>query len=212
VAFFGVLYYSGLRPEEAVCLRRRDLLLPSIDQHQVTAAPSEQWGELHLRAARPDVGKQWTDDGSGRDKRGLKHRAEGESRRVPCPPALTELLREHLAEFGCQSTDLLFRGTQGRPLATVTYRRVWDRTRQSALTSEEYGSLLALRPYDLRHACLSTWLNAGVAPTQAAEWAGHSVEVLLRVYAKCLEGQDEIARRRITIALAVGDERVSPGP
>ncbi len=212
VAFFGVLYYSGLRPEEAVCLRRRDLLLPSIGHNQVTAAPSEQWGELHLRAARPDAGKQWTDDGSGRDKRGLKHRAEGESRRVPCPPALTELLREHLAEFGCQSTDLLFRGTQGRPLATVTYRRVWDRARQSALTSEEYGSLLALRPYDLRHACLSTWLNAGVAPTQVAEWAGHSVEVLLRVYAKCLEGQDEIARRRITIALAVGDERASPGP
>ena len=79
VAFFGVLYYSGLRPEEAVCLRRRDLLLPGIDDNQVTGALSEQWSELNLRAARPDVGKQWTDDGSGRDKRGLKHRAEGES-------------------------------------------------------------------------------------------------------------------------------------
>ncbi len=70
-----------------------------------------------------------------------------------------------------------------------------------ALTDEEYQSPLARRPYDLRHACLSTWLNGGVAATQVAEWAGHSVEVLLRVYANCLQGQHEIAKRRITAAL-----------
>jgi hypothetical protein len=34
-----------------------------------------------------------------------------------------------------------------------------------------------------------------------AEWAGHSVEVLLRVYAKCIEGQHETAKRRIAAAL-----------
>jgi hypothetical protein len=45
-----------------------------------------------------------------------------------------------------------------------------------------------------------------VAPTQVAEWAGHSVEILLRVYAKCLEGQDEIAKRRIVAALGPADE------
>ncbi|MDL4773136.1 hypothetical protein [Actinomadura xylanilytica] len=38
-------------------------------------------------------------------------------------------------------------------------------------------------------------------PTRIAEWAGHSVEVLLRVYAKCIEGQDETAKRRIEQAL-----------
>lgn len=45
-------------------------------------------------------------------------------------------------------------------------------------------SVLARRPYDLRHACVSTWLNAGVPPAQVAEWTGHGVEVLLRVYAQ----------------------------
>ena len=98
--------------------------------------------------------------------------------------------------------DPLFRGIQGRPLATITYRRAWDRARKTVLTEEEYRSPLARRPYDLRHACLSTWLNGGVAATQVAEWAGHSVEMLLRVYAKCLDGQDEIAKRRIVAALA----------
>jgi hypothetical protein len=62
------------------------------------------------------------------------------------------------------------------------------------------------RPYDLRHACLSTWLNGGVAPTQVAEWAGHGVDVLLRIYATRLAGQDEIARRRIIEALGEGTE------
>ena len=71
----------------------------------------------------------------------------------------------------------------------------------TALTDDEYRSTLARRPYDLRHACLSTWLNGGVAATQVAEWAGHSVEILLRVYARCLDGQDEIAKRRIVAAL-----------
>ena len=56
------------------------------------------------------------------------------------------------------------------------------------------------RPYDLRHACLSTWLNGGVYPTQVAEWAGHSVSVLPRVYAKCVTGQQEDAKRRIEAA------------
>jgi integrase len=90
----------------------------------------------------------------------------------------------------------------GCPLATITYRRTWDRAHQAALSDDEVSSPLTRRPYDLRYACLSTWLNGGVAPTQVAEWAGHSVEILLRVYAKCLEGQDEIARRRIAAALA----------
>jgi integrase len=205
VAFFGVLYYSALRPEEAVGLRRRDVVLPdAIDDSaaQSGGEPDDLWGELHLRAARPEIGKQWTDEGFGREDRGLKHRAEGESRRVPCPPALTRLLRGHLAQFTGEPADLLFRGVKGRPLTTITYRRAWDRARLTALSAEEYRSPLARRPYDLRHACLSTWLNGGVAATQVAEWAGHSVEILLRVYAKCLEGQDEIAKRRIAAALA----------
>ncbi|MEU6035279.1 hypothetical protein ABZ801_07695 [Actinomadura sp. NPDC047616] len=48
---------------------------------------------------------------------------------------------------------------------------------------------------------MSTWLNGGVPPTQVAEWAGHSVDVLLRIYAKCIEGQYQAARRRIEDAL-----------
>ena len=42
---------------------------------------------------------------------------------------------------------------------------------------------------------------------RVAESAGHSVAVLLKVYAKCIDGQDEFARRRIEEARRDPDER-----
>ena len=86
-----------------------------------------------------------------------------------------------------------------------TIYRVWDRAREKALTPAQYDSPLAARPYDLRHACLTTWLNAGVDTTLVARWAGHSVGILLKVYAGCLDDRDAIAKARIEEMLP--DER-----
>jgi hypothetical protein len=44
---------------------------------------------------------------------------------------------------------------------------------------------------------VSLWLNAGAHAPEVAERAGHSVDVLLRVYAKCLDGQRDVANQRI---------------
>ena len=82
-----------------------------------------------------------------------------------------------------------------------TYAKVWREARNKAFGEKLAATPLAKRPYDLRHACVSTWLNAGVPATQVAEWAGHSVDVLLRIYAKCLDGTQDAARRRIAEAL-----------
>jgi integrase len=206
VAFFAVMYYAGLRPEEVINLNTDNLVLPSRvwdeSSQQWQDPPDDQdWGELHLRSATPDAGREWTDDDSPREHRQLKHRAEGDTRIVPVHPELTRLLREHLASFVPAAGGRLFAGVRGGDLPTITYRRAWARARQMALSPSEQASPLARRPYDLRHACLSTWLNGGVYPTQVAEWAGHSVDVLLRIYAKCIVGQDELAKGRISEAL-----------
>jgi integrase len=111
------------------------------------------------------------------------------------------LFHTHLVRFGTDKQGRLFRGEQGRELAKITYGRVFRRARAATFTKEVQASPLAQRPYDLRHAAVSTWLNGGVPAAQVAEWAGHSVEVLLKVYAKCLDGQGEIARRRVLEAL-----------
>jgi integrase len=70
-----------------------------------------------------------------------------------------------------------------------------------ALVPDQQASPLAARPYDLRHAAVSLWLNAGVPAPTVARRAGHSVEVLLRVYAACIDGEDELANTRISDAL-----------
>jgi hypothetical protein len=48
------------------------------------------------------------------------------------------------------------------------------------------------------------------SPTEIVKRADHSVEVLLRVYAKCVSGQEEIANRRIDEILGQDEDR--PGP
>lgn len=184
-AFFAVMYYAALRPAEATLLTNRELELPEAG-----------WGQLHFGQSSPAVGRAWTDSG-GRESRQLKHRAVRYRRDVPCPPQLTAILNRHLAEFGTAADGRLFPGAGGGLLSDSIYGRVWQAARAKALSAEERDSPLAKRPYDLRHAAVSTWLNAGVDPTQVAEWAGHSVQVLLRVYAKCIVGRDEISRQRI---------------
>ncbi|MGE3414218.1 MAG: tyrosine-type recombinase/integrase [Dehalococcoidia bacterium] len=194
MAFFGAMYYAALRPAEAADLAESTLRIPT-----------DGWGEIFLPGSAPTTGAAWSDNGMRRDERGLKHRPRAAIRVVPCPPPLTVLLRAHLGEFGANQRGRLF-GAARNPdadLSDSVYRRVWSIARTKALTAEEAASPLARRPYDLRHAAVSTWLNAGVPPTQVAEWAGHSVAVLLRVYAKCIAGQDEAARNRVARALGL---------
>jgi integrase len=77
-------------------------------------------------------------------------RAEGDSRIVPVHPELTEILRNHLAQFGTASDRRLFRGVRGGELLTITCRRAWIKARHIALTSAEQASPSPGTPYDIR--------------------------------------------------------------
>jgi integrase len=54
------------------------------------------------------------------------------------------------------------------PLSESVYDRWWKLARDRALTEAQAASPLVRRPYDLRHAAASLWLNAGVPPTEVA--------------------------------------------
>ena len=176
-AFFAVGYYAAARPAEGLALREQDCTLPS-----------QGWGQLALGESRPAAGKRWTDSGEVHDRRGLKHRGTKEVRLVPIPPVLVSVLREHLDRFGAGPDGRLFRAPTDGIVSSSTYFRVWDEARRYALTPSQVASPLAGRPYDLRHAAVSLWLNRGVPAPDVAQRAGHSVDVLLKVYAKCIEG------------------------
>ncbi|MFB6396718.1 tyrosine-type recombinase/integrase [Polymorphospora lycopeni] len=194
VAFYACLYYAAMRPEEAVRLAKSNLHLPK-----------EGWGEFILDGADPYAGSEWTDSGKNRDSRQLKQRARGETRTAPCPPELTAIINAHIELFGYGPNGRLFIGERNKEdLPKGTINRVWRDARRAVLVPEVATSPLAATPYDLRHAAVSTWLNEGVPATQVAEWAGQSVEVLLRIYAKCLDGGVADLRRRVERALGHG--------
>ncbi|WP_158821021.1 MULTISPECIES: tyrosine-type recombinase/integrase [unclassified Streptomyces] len=190
VGLFAGMYYGGLRPAEAVAVTLPDCELPT-----------EGWGSVVLHATRRSVGKKWTDSGRNHDLRGLKSRPPGGTRTVPLPHELVSLWRESVDTFGTADDGRLFFNEKGGIVGSTTYDRAWHEARELALSPGLVASPVAARPYDLQHSALSTWLNAGVDPTEVAERAGNSVEVLMTRYAKCLYGRQALANKRIDALL-----------
>jgi integrase len=189
--FFGCLYYAALRPEEAVALRRCDLALPH-----------HGWGKLILTTACPRTAAAWTATGTPHELRGLKHRPDTAIRVIPIPPELVTLLRRHLDTYRTTPDGRLFRGTRGGILSESVYGRAWHTARDAALGPDLAMTPLARRPYDLRHAALSLWLNASNAPAHVAARAGNSVSVLHDVYTHCISDRDAVINRQIERALS----------
>jgi integrase len=198
--FFAVLYYAALRPSEAVMLREDDLHLPR-----------SGWGRIVVSASAARAGRAWTDEGTARQERGLKHRPVTETRTVPIPPVVVRRLRVHVKRFGTTLDGRVFQTARGGVLQDSAYNEVWDQARREALTPARYRSPLGRRPYDLRRAAVSLWLNAGVPATEVARRAGHSVAVLLRIYAHCIDGQADAANQRIAEALGAPEPEPGPG-
>jgi integrase len=189
-AFFGCIYYAGARPGELVGVRLQDFELPR-----------RGWGLVRLRESRARSGSSWTDTGEAHDRRGLKHRTRKAVRHVPIPPELVSMLRWHVTVYGSHADGRLFRTARGGMIQESGYGEVWANARGDVLSPSEQETKLAKRPYDLRHAAVSTWLSSGVEPQLVAQRAGHSTGVLFRVYAKFLKGGDEAANAKISARL-----------
>ena len=133
-----------------------------------TATCPARAGHARPTAAAPRTAAAWTSSGTSHEQRGLKHRPDGAVRMVPVPPVLAAMLRRTMRNYGTAPDGRLFRGARGGPLSESIYGRTWHAARSSALGPELAATALARRPYDLRHAALSLWLNAGGAPAQIA--------------------------------------------
>ncbi len=127
-------------------------------------------------------------------------------RKVPIPPELVELLRAHIETFGLAADGRLFRSENGNRLQPSTWWQVWQKVRAASLTPEQLASPLMKRPYDLRHSGITWRLNSGVPAAEVAAWAGHSVEVLMRVYARCVVGLEGVWIGRMDQALHLEED------
>jgi integrase len=203
-AFYGCMFYALMRPSEVAALTREACHLPETG-----------WGHLIFADSSPAPGKAYTDDGQVHEHRGLKGRTRGRPsptgrrpvRKVPIPPELAELLRAHIQTYGAAPDGRLFRSENGHPLQPSTWWQVWQKVRAASLTPEQLASPLMKRPYDLRHSGVTWRLNSGVPATEVAAWAGHSVEVLTRVYARCVVGLKVVWIGRMDQSLHLGEDR-----
>jgi integrase len=184
--FFATLYYAGTRPSEARFLTNQHCVLPT-----------SGWGELVLPHSLGKSTARYSDDGEIYQTRSLKHRADEDTRRVPIPPELVRILSEHLDATCPGPGDRLFSGADGRPLPNASYTDVWRRARPLGLPPSAVNSSLARRPYDLRHAAVSSWIAAGVPIPEVARRAGQTVQVLTTVYAKVIYGAADLMNQRI---------------
>jgi hypothetical protein len=105
VAYYACLYYAALRPEEGVGIEvPRNLRLPDSD---------DEWASSSWKRPSRTPGRRGPIPGGNRDRRQLKQGAIGEVRRVACPPALTGIIRRHVARFGLSLGGRLFVGERG---------------------------------------------------------------------------------------------------
>ena len=170
--------------------------------------PGRRWGRIDLAASAPRAGRDWTDDGTARQVPGPEAPRPARDPVHPIPPVLVQLLRAHLKRYGTSPDGRIFRTARGGILQDSAYSADWAAARAAALTPAQHASPLARRPYDLRHAAVSLWLNSGVPATEVARRAGHSVAVLLKIYAHCIDGQADAANKRIADALGgTGDSQ-----
>ncbi len=86
-----------------------------------------------------------------------------------------QLLREHIRTYEISPEGRLFRTGRGDSIQDSTYAAVWRKARLAGFTPGKAASPLVARPYDLRHAAISLWLNAGVPATEVVRRPGHGV-------------------------------------
>ena len=193
IAFYGCMFYGLMRPSEVAQLTKAGCHLPD-----------RGWGALTFGDSAPAPGKEWTNTGKVHEERGLKGRSRKAVRKVPIPPELVHLLREHIERFGTAPDGRLFRSERGGMIQPSTWWQVWRKVRNLALVPEQLVTPLMERPYDLRHAGITWRLNSGVPAPDVAKWAGHSVEVLTRIYAGCVVGLDDVWIARMNAGLRPG--------
>jgi integrase len=134
-ALFGCMYYGMLRPSEAASLLLDECTLPE-----------QGWGLLEFSEISSAAGRDWTDDGEVHEASRPKGGPRNAIRRVPIPPVLVMMIREHVPEHGIAPDGRLFQTYRGGIYLLSTLWRVLQKARGQALTQAQIASPLVRRP------------------------------------------------------------------
>ena len=87
--------------------------------------PKKGWGRIILAASASRAGTAWTDHGTARQERGLKHRADNETRTIPIPPEPVRLPRAHIRRCGTTPDGRIFQTARRGILQGSGCNEVW---------------------------------------------------------------------------------------
>lgn len=168
--FYALMFYAGLRPSEVLGLQVEDI---DMQTHQLCV----QRALTHHKRDK--------EHNTVYAVHALKHRIETDYRIIP----INEQLRSYLYPYIQTEDDY---NDHLYPYS-IKYDEIWREAVDKTYTPKECKQL-ALRPYDLRHACVSRWLKKGIDIARVAQLAGHTVDVLLKTYAHVIndKGDDYI--------------------
>jgi integrase len=171
-AYFVWMFYTGMRPEEAIAL---------------------QWGDIDFNTRQCMVQRVRTFRGSEWDD--TKTYTERLVDLVPQAMAALQVMKAY---------TFMKRTEEGEPVDIFENPVVGRRWHDERSQRDHYWkpTLRALgirerRAYCTRHTYCATALTGGVLPAYIAGQAGHSLKVLLEVYAKFIPENDQGHQRRM---------------
>src|SRR5262249_53804325 len=125
----------------------------------------KQW--LHVRQQVTEV--------AGVQKITPQLKSKAANRKVPIPGFLCEVME--LERDNAPANAFVVPNSDGGPLRANAFRsRYWK-------PAYEKAGIGKVTPHELRHSCVTRWVDQGATPTQVKTWAGHrSVATILDLY------------------------------
>jgi integrase len=137
--------------------------------------PDQGWGNASIRRSLSNGAEGATDEADP---------VKTGNRRVPLSPFLVDKIRTHLDG---RDSRLVATALRGGPVPEGDLQGSW----RSVCTNERW------KPYSLRHTAATTWIKAGVNPTEVARRLGNNPETLFKVYVNFINGDDLLANELI---------------
>ncbi len=114
-------------------------------------------------------------------------KTEAGNRFVPMSSALTKMLGDlrSTTQFNAEN-DPVFPNGKGNALDAAMISKLWNRLYNETIASWPVGEKVPPRPrwHDLRHFCVSAWVEAGMQPKAVQTFIGHeTIDMTMRIYA-----------------------------
>jgi integrase len=154
------------------------------------------WGALDLDGGWLHVRQQVTETAGHLEVTPVLKTAAS-NRHAPIPQFLCDIL--HIERDDAANDAFVVPNSEGGPLRPNTFRR---RHFEPAWKTAGIGKVT---PHELRHTCVTRWVDQGATPVQVKTWAGHeSVVTILDLYAHHEDAAAQAIRDRMNDYATVG--------